>query len=251
MHALYAGEVVHERLRPARHRLRYRVFMGLFDLDALPAARGGAFGYNRAALISFFDRDHGDGSGRPLRPQIEAALQAAGIAFDGGRIGVLCMPRVLGYVFNPLSVFFCHARDGRLVATVHEVNNTFGERRVYALPAAPRPDGRVEQACAKSFRVSPFLTLDMGYRFTIAPPGEMTSVAIVASDAEGPVLTAWFKGVRRPFTSASIVREWLAHPALTLKVIAGIHWEALFIWLKLKRAAAIAAPGRSARASRA
>ncbi|MBL8551156.1 MAG: DUF1365 family protein [Hyphomonadaceae bacterium] len=235
--ALYTGLVAHERFRPARHRLAYRVFMGLFDLDELPTLRLRTFRHNRPALVSFFDADHGDGSGRPLRPQIEQKLRDANIPFDGGPIRVLAMPRVLNYVFNPLSVFFCYARDGRLLATVHQVNNTFGERHFYTLPAQIL-DNRVEQSCAKTFRVSPFLALDMRYRFSLQPPEEHASVAILASDAAGPMLTASFKGARRPFTDRDILRAWLTHPLLTLKVVAGIHWEALFIWLKLKRAAA-------------
>jgi len=233
---LYDGIVFHARLRPARHDLRYRIFMGLFDLDELPALarENWAFGYNRPGLISFYDRDHGDGSGAPLRPQIEAALGVQGLACDGP-IRVLCMPRVMGYVFNPISVYFCFNRAERLTAIVHEVNNTFGERHLYALPAEPSDDARVLQACDKAFRVSPFLPIGLKYQFRIEPPADRTAIAIAASSAEGVILTASFSGERRAFSSLSILRLWLAHPALTFKVIAGIHWEALWIWLKLRR----------------
>lgn len=236
--ALYRGAVSHTRLKPARHDLRYRVFMGLFDLDELPelAQRTWAFGYNKPSLISFFERDHGDGSGAALRSQIETALSAIGVT-SVGCIQVLCMPRVLGYVFNPICVYFCDDEDGDLAAIVHEVNNTFGERHLYALPARVQGDGRVVQVCEKAFRVSPFLPMALKYQFNIDPPGEKTRVAIIVSDADGVVLTASFKGERRPFTSWQIVRLWLAHPALTFKVLAGIHWEAIWIWLKLRRAA--------------
>lgn len=246
--SLYAGSVVHDRVRPVRHRLCYRLFMGLFDLDELPALsrQVWAFGYNRQALISFHDGDHCDGSGRPLRCQLEAKLRAAGIAFDGGPIRVLCMPRVLSYVFNPLSVFFCFGRGGRLAAIVHEVNNTFGERHFYVLPAQGSSSGRIEQTCDKAFRVSPFLGADLRYRFTIDPPADRVSVAITVSDASEPVLVTWFTGNHRPFTSASILLRWLLHPALTVKIILAIHWEAIWIWLKLRRAAR-GVPGGSAR----
>lgn len=232
--ALYVGRVQHSRLQPVRHKLSNRVFMGLFDLDALQDAsrRVWAFGYNRPALISFHDRDHGDGSGRALRPQVEGHLRSAGIAPDGGAIRVLCMPRLLGYVFNPISVFFCYDRSGALAAVVHEVSNTFGERHFYALPISE--DGR--QACAKQFRVSPFLPMGLDYAFKILPPAERVAVAIRVSAASEPVLTASFGGLRRPFTSLQILRLWLSHPALTYKVIAAIHWNALLIWLKLRRA---------------
>src|SRR5262249_48726005 len=128
--AIYAGTVMHQRLRPRRHRLRYRVFSLLLDLDELDevAARLRLLSRNRFNLFSFFDRDHGDGRREPLRMQIERRLAAAAIAPDGGAIRLLAMPRVLGYVFNPLSVYFCYRRTGVLAAVVYEVNNTFGER---------------------------------------------------------------------------------------------------------------------------
>jgi DUF1365 family protein len=242
--ALYVGRVQHTRLQPVRHKLSYRVFMGLFDLDTLEetARRTWAFGYNRTALISFYDRDHGDGSGRPLRAQIEAQLREAGIATDGGAIRVLCMPRLLGYVFNPISVYFCYNKAGALSAVVHEVNNTFGGRHFYALPYTP--NGR--QACAKQFRVSPFLPMGMDYAFRLSPPDEVAAVSILVSAAQRPVLTASFRGARRPFSSGQILRLWLSHPALTFKVIVGIHWEALWLWLKLRKQKRVAAAATGA-----
>lgn len=232
--SLYIGNVTHTRLKPARHRLRYRVFMGLFDIDRLAetARVTKFFGYNRGDLISFYDRDHGDGSGAPLRPQIERVLREAGLE-AGGAIRVLCMPRVLGHVFNPLSVYFCYDRSGDLRAIVHEVNNTYGERHFYALPTHARAGARILQNCAKSFRVSPLLPMELDYNFAIAPPEEKVSINITAADARGPVLLASFAGERRAFSTASIIKAWLTHPALTWKVIAGIHWEALATFFKL------------------
>jgi DUF1365 family protein len=234
--ALYAGRVQHTRLQPVRHKLSYRVFMGLFDLDDLAetSRRVWAFSYNRPGLISFYDRDHGDGSGRPLRDQIEAKLLEAGIVAEIGAIRALCMPRLLGYVFNPISAFFCYDRNGVLAAIVHEVNNTFGERHFYALPVSGGREA-VRQECAKRFRVSPFLPMELDYKFRIAPPSERVGLSICVSKAHEPILHATFQGVRSPFTSSHIVRQWLAHPALTLKVITAIHWEAVLIWLRLRR----------------
>ncbi len=233
---LFDGEVVHVRHAPVRHRLAYRIFMGLFDLDELPslARQSRLFGYNAAGLFSFHDMDHGDGSGRPLRVQIERALTDAGIDAPDGPVRILCMPRLLGYVFNPLSVYFCHDRSSEIRAIVHEVNNTFGERQFYALPASTGPDGKVRQDCAKSFRVSPFLPMDLDYRFTIAPPAEETSVHIAVQRDGSDVLSAWFSGRRRRFSSLAMVALFLRHPAMTLKVISGIHWEALLLWGKLR-----------------
>lgn len=244
MTALYVGRVQHTRLHPVRHKLSYRVFMGLFELDALERESGAvwAFGYNRPALISFYDKDHGDGSGRPLRSQIESHLRKAGLAFDVGAIRVLCMPRLFGYVFNPISAYFCYDAGGALSAIVHEVNNTFGERHFYALPYAA--DGR--QACAKRFRVSPFLPMALDYAFRVAAPGEKAALSICVGSAKGLVLTASFQGARRPFTSSQILRLWLSHPALTFKVIAAIHWEALLLWLKLRKSTAPTTAGKAA-----
>ena len=234
--ALYRGWVAHARLRPMRHKLRYPVFMALFDLEELPllAKRVALFSYNSAGLASFFDSDHGDGSGAPLRAQIEARLLAAGIPFDGGAIGVLCMPRLFGFVFNPISVFFCYARSGALTATIYEVNNTYGERAFYTLPASGGDP--IAQECQKNFRVSPFLGMDLHYRFAVRPPQARTSVAIVADDARGPILTASFIGERVALTTRSLLVELLTHPLMTFGVVAAIHWEALQIWLKAKRA---------------
>lgn len=246
--ALYAGRVSHTRLKPVRHHLSYSVLMGLFDLDRLPelSSHGGLFGYNRVGLISFYDRDHGDGADAPLRPQIEARLRDAGIAPPRGAMRLLCMPRVFGSVFNPLSVYFCHDETGALRATVHEVNNTYGERHFYALPADTGANQRITQACDKVFRVSPLTPMQAHYQFSIAPPGEAANVSILMSDSAGPLLTASFKGERRAFTRDSLLRHGLLHAALTLKVIAGIRWEAALTWLKLRRAASAHA-GPSAR----
>ena len=233
---LFDGEVVHVRHAPVRHRLAYRLFMGLFDLDELPdlASRCRLFGYNSAGLFSFQDRDHGDGSGHSLRPQVEQVLSQAGIDPPGGPIRLLCMPRLLGYVFNPLSMYFCFDHCGQIGAIVHEVNNTFGERHFYALPAKTEMDGQVRQDCAKLFRVSPFLPLDMDYRFAIEPPADKTSVHIVVERDGTEMLSAWFKGNRIRFSSATLLGLLMRHPLMTLKVVAGIHWEALSIWRKLR-----------------
>lgn len=231
---LFRGTVVHSRLRPKRHRLRYRIFMVLFDLDELEAMDGRLrlFAYNRAGLLSFHDRDHGDRSGESLRPWVERKLSAAGITPDGGAIELLCMPRVLGHVFNPISAFFYRRRDGSLQALIYEVNNTFGETHSYVLPVADQPGGLVEQRTPKRFYVSPFMEMDLGYEFHILPPEEATSIAIAARDADGVVLTASFAGKRSELSDAALLSAWLAHPLLSLKVLAGIHWEALCIWLK-------------------
>lgn len=231
--ALYVGAVAHQRMRPKRHRLRYRVFQILLDLDELDALAAGLrlFSRNRFNLFAFHDRDHGDGTGRPLREQIEAHLRGGGIEPDGGPIRLLTMPRMLGHVFNPISIYFCHRRDGSIVALVHEVTNTFKERRFYAL-AAEADGGVIRQRCGKSLYVSPFLDMELSYAFAVRPPGESVDIAIEAIDDEGTILTAHFGGVRRELGDGALVREFVRHPLMTLKVVAGIHWQALLLLLK-------------------
>ena len=236
--ALYAGEVTHRRLRPARHRLRYRVFSLLLDLDELPslARRLRLFSFNRFNLVSLYERDYGAGDRQGLRAYVETQLRRAGLP-AGGAIRLLTMPRILGYAFNPLSVYFCHDRDGALRAILYEVNNTFGERHSYLIEVdAGTPAGAtVVQRCRKHFHVSPFLARDMDYFFRVEPPvasRQSFSINVVARDATGPVLSARFHAGRRPLSDLALARVLLTHPLLTLKVLAGIHWEALRLFAK-------------------
>lgn len=232
--ALYAGDVVHERLKPRRHRLKYRVFWLLLDLDEVAAldTRLRFFSKDRWNLLSFREADYGARPGSSgLRSQVEALMRDAGIEPDGGPIAVLTMPRVFGYAFNPLSVYFCRRRDGELAAIVYEVNNTFGQRHSYVAPVEPG-GGPIRQRVDKAFYVSPFLDMSLGYEFRVTPPAERTALSILASDAEGPVLSAALAARRRPLTDGVILGAALAYPFVTLAVIAGIHWEALRIWLK-------------------
>ena len=223
---------MHQRLRPRRHRLRYRIFQILLDLDEAPQLRLRLFSHNRFNLLSFHDRDHGAGDGRPLRAHVEARLAEAGIDLDGGPIRLLCMPRVLGQAFNPISLYFCHRPDGALAAILHEVNNTFGQRHSYLIPVEPGPGPTVRQACEKLFHVSPFMDMDMSYAFDIRPPGGALFVGVRTSDAQGPMLLATFAAARTPLSDRAILKAFLGHPLLGLKVLGAIHWEALKLWLK-------------------
>jgi hypothetical protein len=231
---LYQGLVIHQRLRPRRHRLRYRIFQMLLDLDELDALDAGLrlFGHNRPALVGFHDRDHGPGDGRPLRAYVEGQLARAGIDLEGGPIRLLCMPRVLGQAFNPLSLYFCHHRSGALQAILYEVNNTFGQRHSYLIPVEDGADGLVRQACDKAFYVSPLQDMAMTYAFAVRPPTDALFVAVDSSDGAGPMLHAAFCARRAELSDAAILKAFLGAPLLMLKVLAGIHWEALRIWLK-------------------
>ncbi|MDQ2083063.1 DUF1365 family protein [Xanthobacteraceae bacterium Astr-EGSB] len=230
--ALYAGAVVHRRTTPRVHALRYRCFWLVLDLDELPAlsARLRLFSHNGANLFSLHDRDHGDGSATPLRTQVERHL-AAGIDIDGGQIRLLCMPRTLGYAFNPLSVYFCHRRDGALAAILYEVHNTFGERHSYLIPVEAAAKV-VRQSCDKRFFVSPFMDMDLRYDFRVVPPGERVVVGIRARTGPATMITASLAADRRDLDDGTLMRAFFSYPALTAKVIAAIHWEALRLVLK-------------------
>lgn len=232
--ALYKGWVYHQRIRPSRHRLRYRAYWLLLDLDEIDAVARHLkiFSYNRGNILSFHDRDHGEGTPRALRSQIEEHLRAAGLSEAGHRIELLCMPRVLGYGFNPLSVYFCHDHNGMLAALVYEVSNTFGERHSYLIPRTPSLDPIIRQRCEKRFYVSPFLDMDMNYDFRLAEPEEALSVSILGSNADGPIIFASIKARRFRLSDANLLRAVCTHPMLTQKVIAAIHWEALRLWMK-------------------
>ncbi len=238
--ALFPGETWHRRLRPVEHFLRYRMLMVLIDLDEAEAISGRSrwFGYNRTRFLSFNDRDHGDGSATPLRHQVDAHLAAAALP-AGGSVRVLCMPRVFGLVFNPLTIYYCHApgaADAPPVAVLYEVNNTFGQRHSYLL-RAENENGRTRNACDKQFYVSPFMdmALHYGFRLSQAPvqgEGAILTADIEVDDADGRLLTAAFHGRRRDMTEAALLRAALGYPLLMLKVVGAIHWEAVKLWTK-------------------
>jgi len=234
--ALYVGDVMHARLKPVAHRFRYRVMSVLLDLDRLDEADRltPLFGINRTALYSFHARDHGDRDGSPLRRHVERHAEGCGIDLAGGRIELLCYPRLLGFGFNPLSVYFCRDAGGRLALVLYEVRNTFGEIHTYVLPVDRQdqsPAG-LRQEHAKTFYVSPFIALETRYRFRIMPPAQMVKLRILETDAEGPLLAAAFHGRRRPLTTGALLRSLVALPLVSFKVVAAIHWEALRLWLK-------------------
>jgi hypothetical protein len=191
------------------------------------------FKYNRGGLFSFQDRDHGPIEAeepRDLRRWLDSLLAGAGITANGPR-RVLCYPRIFGYVFNPLSVWFCHDEQERLKAIVYEIHNTYEERHCYVLPAGD--DTRlVRHGCPKNFYVSPFLSRDCRYLFRIRPPGDDIAVAIHEEEAGRPILNASFAGERRPLTDGTLLRMLLGYPLMTLKVIAAIHYEAVRLMLK-------------------
>jgi DUF1365 family protein len=233
---IYFGHVMHSRLKPRRHRFRYRVFSLLLDVDRLPglASRLKLFSLDRFNLFSVHRRDHGDGATAGLRPWAEAQLAAAGVADASARIELLCFPRVMGYVFNPLSIWFCHGADGGLRALIYEVHNTFGERHAYVRPvgAAPAPGKAVVQRADKTFYVSPFIGMQAEYRFRVHPPDERLAVAIREYDQEGELLRATLTGRGATLTDRALLRAFFAYPLMTIKVTAAIYWHAFRLWRK-------------------
>lgn len=232
--ALYFGEVVHERQRPRKHRLRYSVFSLLVDVDQLAAlsAQSRLFAYNGRALFSVHDQDHGRTPGQPLADWAREALTRAGLGRAGHRIDLLCYPRLLGYVFNPLSVYFCHDDAGVLAAIIYEVHNTFGERHAYVVSVDDGAREVIRQQGPKAFFVSPFIPMECDYKFRVQPPGEYVRVVMRVEDGDGLLLAASFNARRRPFSDRRLALAALRYPFLTLKVMAGIHWEALKLWKK-------------------
>lgn len=229
---LYRGLVTHTRHRPRHHALRKRIFMLLLDLDEAPTLvdRLRWLSYGRFGLMSFDDRDYSPPGAQPLKIRVQEMLAAAGINVDGP-VRLLTMPRVLGYGFNPLSIYFCHDADGRLAAILHEVGNTFGERHFY-LAAADGLDGVQHHGAEKAFYVSPFMDMRMRYRFAVQPPGDTVAVRIEVEDAEGSRMTASFVARRTPLTDRSLLAAWLAHPLQSLSVIVAIHVQAIRLWRK-------------------
>jgi DUF1365 family protein len=234
--ALYFGDVMHARLKPIGHRFCYRVMSLLIDLDRLDAAdrQSRLFGVNRAALYSFNEADHGERDGSSLRIYAQRRAAERGIDLAGGRVLLLCYPRLLGYTFNPLSAYFCYRAGGELALIIYEVRNTFGDIHCYVLPIRPGEISAagVRQQQDKLFYVSPFIDMAMRYHFRVSPPGDNVKLRILETGREGPLLATTFRGRRRALTTAALLRSFFSLPLVTLKIVAAIHWEALRLWLK-------------------
>lgn len=228
---ILTARVVHVRHRPFRHRLDYRIWSLLLDLDrAEEAARScRLFRLERPGLVSFRARDHGARDGSPLRPWVERQLAAEGIP-PPARIRLLALPRVFGYVFNPISLFLCSDSAGRDTAVVYEVKNTFGDQHPYVASLAGK--GPHRHAAGKTFHVSPFIGMDARYHFTLSMKDNRFGLVIEETEAGERLLTASMVGRLEPMTDSALARALLRFPFVTLKVIAGIHWHALHLWRK-------------------
>lgn len=255
--SLYAGQVYHRRVRPREHELRYSVFTLLLDLSEIDVLtkRLWLFSRNKFNLFGFYDQDFGENSSEKLTDYILRQLKVSGIHITPTRVLLSCYPRVLGYAFNPLSLFYCLDDLDRCFAVVHEVHNTFGERHAYVLAVEdgtvpPTADGSIRasadevtafdsaaeqwihQQTVKELFVSPFAHMDMNYQFRLNKPAERQIIVIRASDSEGVLITASYTATRCVLSASRLARFFISIPLLSAKVIIGIHWEALRLWLK-------------------
>ncbi len=231
---LCIGSVVHRRYRPTVHGLQYRVVSLLVDLDDLEdlSSRSRLFSYNRSNLFSLHAKDHGDGAGDNLKGTILGKIRAENPQVQIERVQMLCFPRVLGYVFNPLTVYYCYGSDDQLAFIVYEVNNTFGDRHHYVLPLEEPPVAAAGQSCLKKMYVSPFNTVEGTYEFHISPPEEPLAVGVNLRVDGLPVLKAYLHARTEALTDRALLKAFMRMPAMSFKVIAAIHWEALRLWLK-------------------
>ncbi len=232
--ALYKLQVSHHRRGAVKHGFAYSFMSLLLDLDELPKLRRELrlFSWNAWGPIAHRDGDHGPHDGSPLRPWVEARLAEANVAFDSGSIRLLAMPRILGSVFNPLSIYYCHAKSGALQAVIYEVHNTFGQHHSYVFPVTEDSSGLSQQSCAKNFYVSPFIPMQQCYRFRLRAPGETLSFTMQQGGESQPLLFVRLSGQRVPLSDATLGRALLSYPVLTWKVLGAIHWQAFRLWRK-------------------
>lgn len=233
--ALYLTSVMHQRMFPVKYRFTYRVFSLLLDLEHLEetAKNLRLLSVDRFNVLSFRRRDHGPRDGSSLKVWAEQLLAQRGIHLDGGKILLLCFPRLFGYGFNPLSLWYCLHRDGSLRAVICEVNNTFGEHHFYLLHeqgGAMSWPARTE--LDKCFHVSPLIDMQARYRFRLGRPAERLTVSIQEFESDKLMLVATQSGERRPLADRHLLRALLRTPFMTFKIMLAIHWQALKAWLR-------------------
>lgn len=236
---IYSGEVMHRRTVPVRHAFRYPIAIFALDLDELPELdrRLRWFSVNRPNLIAFHDHDHLDGGPGNTKAKVLAFLRTHGVELDGGPITLVTQCRMFGYVFNPVSFYYCHRPNGRLQCVVAEVNNTFGERYLYLLSDDVRTGdnaagGYRRYAARKVMHVSPFVSMDARYEFRFAPVGDRLSVFMTEYEHGQRFFAAYLRGRRTALTDGALAWLVLRYPLLTLRIIGAIHWQALRLYLK-------------------
>jgi uncharacterized protein len=237
-HTIVDAAVVHRRLRPRNNAFRYRIAYLCLGLDALETAGGRWLKLDRPGLVSFRRADHGGHDGLDLKAWLKNILYRHGIGeICDGDVVLMTMPRMLGYVFNPVSFWFCRDRAGRLRAVLCEVNNTFGETHCYLVH---HDDNRPIESDAwlegrKAFHVSPFLPIEGGYRFRFRLDHQYAHVDVNYHDDDGLMLATSVGGRRVALDDRAVLRRFLGNPTMTLAVIIRIHWQALHLWRKRAR----------------
>ncbi|MBM3484855.1 MAG: DUF1365 domain-containing protein [Alphaproteobacteria bacterium] len=230
---LLFGHVAHARLRPKRHALRRPMISVCIDLDRPDATRARLFSIDRFNLLSLRARDHGPRDGSALRPWVERQLRAVGHDEPPARILLVALPRVLFYVFNPISLYLCLDRDNNMRAILYEVHNTFGEAHVYVAPRGEgAPDGVLRHAAPKAFHVSPFISMTARYHFALRLRADALSLVIREDEGGAPLLVATQQAAREPMSDRAILRAFARTPLFGLGVILSIHLHALRLWLK-------------------
>ena len=228
---IYNGVVTHKRFKPVKHFLKYKTFSFFIDLDEIEKLDKNniIFSFNRFNIFSFYNRDHGDRDGKSLKNWVMDNLIKFKISENINKIKLLCYPRIFGYVFNPLSIFYCY-QDEKLKVIFYEVKNTFNEQHTYILKV--NDSNIVTQKCKKKFYVSPFMNMDTYYNFRLLNPDDKLSVSIEQTDKKDTILNAVQTGERKDFNLKQLVVNFFKYPLMTIKIISAIHFEALLLWKK-------------------
>ena len=228
---IYNGVVTHTRFKPVKHFLKYKTFSFFIDLDEIEKLDKDniIFSFNKFNIFSFYNKDHGDRDGKSLKVWVIDNLRKFNINEKINKIKLLCYPRIFGYVFNPLSIFYCY-QDGELKVVFYEVKNTFNEQHTYIFKV--KDSNVVTQKCKKKFYVSPFMNMDTYYSFKLLNPNEKLSVSIKQTDKKDTILTAVQTGERKNFNLKQLVVNFFRYPLMTIKIISAIHFEALLLWKK-------------------
>ena len=231
--SIYTGTVIHKRFKPKVHYFKYSVFSLLIDLSELDQLdkKINLFSYNRFNLVSFYDKDHGDRNGTSLIEWVNKNLEKNKISTENISIKLLCYPRIFGFVFNPLSVFYVYDQSKQLIAILYEVKNTFGEQHTYVFKTK-KDKNLIQHVCKKKFHVSPFIGMNCIYFFRLLKPDNKISVIIDLQDPEGKILYASQDGVKSELNNTNLIKSYLKHPLMTFKIILAIHFEAFKLWTK-------------------
>ena len=231
--SIYNGQVIHKRFIPKKHFFKYKVFSLLIDLSELYQLENELtlFSYNKFNVLSFYDVDHGPRDGSSLVDWVKSNMTKNNIETEGITIKLLCYPRIWGYVFNPLSVFFVYDKNSNLVSILYEVKNTFNEQHTYIFKLQ-KSEELIEHSCRKKFHVSPFIEMNCTYYFKIAKPGEKISVYIDQYDNENKLLVALQEGIKVILNNKNLIKVFFSHPMMSFKIILAIHFEAFKLWIK-------------------